>query len=122
MEDKHDPFGGSLVGSTSHVEETWLMSYADLVTNLLVMFVLMVSASSSNVSSVKVERIKSAITGGSNPETPSISKTHDDIVKKVQEMKVTDHVEVIEADQSIKIVIKDKLLFDLGRTDIKPEN
>ncbi|MBP9707191.1 MAG: flagellar motor protein MotB [Oligoflexales bacterium] len=120
MDDKHDPLGGSFYSSSvSPVEETWLTSYGDLVTNLLVFFVLLVSA--SKISAVQFEKIKNAFSGP-DAETFSIARTHDTLVEKVEEKNISDLVEVVEADQSIKIVIKDKLLFDLGKTEIKTEN
>lgn len=104
---------------STKIEETWLTSYSDLMTNLLVFFTLLIST--SHVSSLKFEKLKEAFQGPTEG-TFSIAKIHDEIIKKVEQAQLGDKVQVAEDSQSIAIVLKDRFLFDLGRHELKQEN
>lgn len=113
-------FSNNNYGSSHHaIEENWLISYGDLVTILLVFFVLLISA--SRISSVKFERIKNAFVGPQKAEF-SLVDVHDKLMRKIEEEKLQDLVEVKQDDHSIAVIIKNKLLFDLGKADLKQEN
>ncbi|MEO1174247.1 MAG: flagellar motor protein MotB, partial [Myxococcota bacterium] len=48
-------------------DEGWLLSYADLITNLLLFFVLMLTA--ANISRSKMQQIAQSISGKVNPKS-----------------------------------------------------
>jgi chemotaxis protein MotB len=100
-------------------DETWITSYGDLVTNLLVFFVLLISA--SRISAVKFEQIKNAFEGNQTAEF-SISAVSEMIVQKIADQDIQDLVEIRDEGESIAVVLKDTLLFDLGKSEIKPES
>jgi chemotaxis protein MotB len=99
-------------------EEIWLVSYGDLMTILLVFFVLLISA--SQISSIEFERIKNAFQG---PETAehSISKVHDALVATVESHQLSEVVKIEEDDKSIALTLPGQLLFDLGEATLKEE-
>ena len=103
----------------SNIQDNWLTSYGDLMTILLVFFVLLISA--SKISSVKFEKIKNAF-NGPNKEEFSIAKIHDTLVDKIEEEQLADMVEVVEEDDSLAVIMKNKLLFASGSTRIREEN
>lgn len=115
-----NPYTSDLGGS--HAEgpaETWAVSYSDLMTLLMVFFVLMIS--SSKMSAVHYDKIKSAMEGKPVTEN-AIEKVNAQIQQKIQEKKIQDSVGVQDHGDSIEVIFKDRMLFDSGKTDIKPES
>lgn len=115
-DDDDDDFGGS----PSEPADVWLISYADLLTNLLVFFVLLISA--SHVSSVEFERVKDSLKGSSKkqPET-SMTQVYESLNQAVKSHQQQENIKVEKDDRSIAISFPGKVLFDLGKADVKPE-
>lgn len=97
--------------------ESWKTSYSDLMTILLVFFVLLISA--THVSAVKFERIKQAFQGATEQE--SIAAVLIELEKQVSQHQLGDLIDIQSDDKSIQISFQDGLLFDLGRADVRPE-
>jgi chemotaxis protein MotB len=97
--------------------DSWTTSYGDLMTNLLVFFVLMISA--SHVSALKFDRIKRAFQGATDKD--KIAFVLESLEKQIDEADLGEAI-TIEADgNSIQISFHDRLLFDLGKSDVKDE-
>ena len=131
-----------------HVEEghanneRWLLTYADLITLLLVFFVVMYSISKAdtakfsklNASLQKAFNVlvlegqdKTAVGGEAAPI--SGNSILDDFVgirnatlDLAQEMGVAEHVNVTLEKEGIGITLSGNLLFDSGRADLRPES
>lgn len=103
----------------THIEEDvdpWLISYADMVTLLFAFFVVLASISSLNM--VKYEEM----TQNLRTEKRMTSK---DIKNKIQEFvkqeNLEDQIKVEVTDKGVEINFKDKILFDIGKAELKPQ-
>jgi len=97
--------------------ESWTTSYGDLMTILLVFFVLLVSA--THVSAVKFERMKRAFQGATEEE--SIAMVLENLEKQIEENQMGELINIKADGNSIEISFHDSLLFDLGRTKVKAD-
>ena len=97
--------------------ESWKTSYSDLMTILLVFFVLLISA--TQISAVKFERIKNAFKGATEKE--SVAVIMEQLEQKIAEENLSKYISVKTAGSSIEIDFQDHLLFDLGKTKVKAE-
>jgi chemotaxis protein MotB len=98
-------------------KESWTTSYGDLMTILLVFFVLLISA--TQVSAIKFERIKRAFQGATEQE--SIAKVLEALEKEIDENQMGELINIETDGSSIQISFHDRLLFDLGKTAVKKE-
>jgi chemotaxis protein MotB len=135
-----------------HADERWLLTYADLITLLMVFFVVLYSMSQSD--SVKFHRISAALeqafnldvfqghnTNGLNEGTPSVSTPIQDLFsspehagevarleEKIQQAAATTasdqnpSVEVGSDKEGIVIRLSGSYLFDSGRAELKPNS
>jgi len=96
--------------------EGWLTSYADLMTNLLIFFVLIVSASEINTG--KLESLLSRISG-----TPKggLSEARKVVERTIQEQNLVDKVTVQMTASGLEISLNSGVTFASGRADIRPE-
>jgi chemotaxis protein MotB len=97
--------------------DSWMTSYGDLMTILLVFFVLLISA--THVSALKFERIKRAFQGATEEE--SIAMVLESLEKKIEENQMGEMINIEADGNSIQISFHDRLLFDMGKAKVKPE-
>jgi len=97
--------------------ESWTTSYGDLMTNLLVFFVLLISA--SHVSAIKFDRIKRAFQGSTAKD--KIAFVLESLEKQIDENNLGAAVSIEVDGNSIQISFHDRLLFDLGKAEVKEE-
>lgn len=120
--------------------ERWLLTYADLITLLLVFFVVMYSISSADENKFKKLSASmqkafnvlvlqgtdtTAVGGEAGPDQgnallDSFISTRSDILKVADELGVGSHVNVALQREGIAISLSGNLLFDSGRADLKP--
>ncbi len=98
-------------------QETWLLSYADLITNLLIFFVMLLSA--SELSKVKFQQIAEKI-GGQKSEK-SLSSIQDQIEVAVQEAGLAQYVSTQLTDQGLEMSFNSGVVFDTGSAVIRTE-
>lgn len=124
-----------------HVDETWLIPYADMLTLLLALFIVMFAMSKVDAAKfAKVsESLNSAFMGGTSimeagdkgepsilPEISSgeieqetMNAIKAEIEKEINKGGLADKVEVNVNDAGLEIDIKDVILFDSGKADVK---
>ena len=137
-----------------HVDETWLIPYADMLTLLLALFIVMFAMSKVDAEKFKAvsSGLNSAFKGGtsvlengdggtSTEITPLVdSKLNDDklsdgqieeetmneikakIEEEINSGEYLDKVEVIVNEAGLEINIKDVILFDSSKADVKKES
>lgn len=98
-------------------DEGWLLSYADLITNLLIFFVVILAA--TNISRSKMQRIAKSLSGTTNPR--SLDSIEKEIVKKIDERNLDDLIATTVTDAGLELSINSGLVFDPGQAQIRPE-
>lgn len=134
-----------------HAEENterWLLTYSDLITLLMIFFVVMYSMSNISASKYKqvAESLKLSMGGGKSvigsDDTSSIKETVDpeeiqqtdtddqekklselksQVDKYLQDSKMSESVSSSINERGLIVSMNDTLLFDTGKADIKPE-
>lgn len=98
-------------------EEGWLLSYADLITNLLIFFVMLLAA--AQISRTKMQKISQNLSGIQSAQSlPSIKEEIDQRIKAegLQELIRTDLTE-----DGLELSMNSGLVFDSGQAAIRPE-
>ena len=98
-------------------EEGWLLSYADLITNLLLFFVIMLTA--SNMSQGKMQQIQEAMTGKQSPE--SLESIQKEIDARIASMDLKDVVVTELTDDGLQVSLNSGVVFAPGQEGIKPD-
>ena len=98
-------------------EEGWLLSYADLITNLLLFFVVLVSA--SNISESKMQQIAKQVSGEEMPE--SLAEIKDQIDKKILEENLQTVVRTDLKDEGLNLFLDSGFVFNSGDAKIEPK-
>lgn len=94
--------------------ESWLLSYADLITNLLIFFVMLLSAATFSES--KMQEIKRNLSGASSPT--SLSAIQREIDAKVQARGLEALVATDVTRDGLEISLNSGLVFDTGEAVI----
>lgn len=115
--------------------ERWLLTYSDLITLLMIFFVIMYSM--SNIDKTKYEKIVQSMSSamGGNPffsditEQSGTSNQHDEFegVKEeinniISQNETKDEIIVTEYEKGLVISLKDGILFDSGSDILKEES
>lgn len=99
-------------------EEGWLWSYADLITNLLLFFVVLLTAANLNKS--KMQQIAKSISGAEQPA--SLESIQREINKRIAEKQLQDLVRTSLGDEGLQMSINSGLVFDSGKAVLRPEH
>jgi chemotaxis protein MotB len=97
--------------------EAWLTSYADLITNLLIFFVLIISASS--VETGRMEKIVQKISGETKPS--SLTEAQEKVVEALEQQHLLEHVEARLTNEGLEISLNAGVTFPSGQAVILPE-
>lgn len=98
-------------------EEGWLLSYADLITNLLLFFVVLLTA--SNLSKGKMQQIAKSISGNASPS--SLEAIRKDIDARIASKELQSLVRSKLSDEGLELSLNSGLVFDSGKAQIRPE-
>ena len=98
-------------------EESWLLSYADLITNLLLFFVVLLTA--ANLSKGKMQQIARNLSGEESPE--SLSAIKKQIDAKIAEKHLQEVVRIAETADGLELSLNSGVVFDSGRANIRTE-
>lgn len=98
-------------------EEGWLLSYADLITNLLIFFAMLLAA--SDMSRSRMQQIAEGISGVEQPE--SLSSIQDQIEEKIESEGLEEHISTELTDDGLRLSLNSGLVFDSGSASIRAE-
>jgi chemotaxis protein MotB len=98
-------------------EEGWLLSYADLITNLLLFFIVLLSA--ANLSKGRMQQITKAISG--EQQAQSLATMKAELDEKIREKNLTAVVSTTEKEDDVELTFNSSVVFDSGKAEIKPE-
>jgi chemotaxis protein MotB len=98
-------------------EESWLLSYADLITNLLLFFVVLLTA--ANLSKGKMQQIVKSISGSESPA--SLESIRKEIDAQIAQKQLQDLVRTNVTDDGLELSLNSGLVFDSGKAQLRPE-
>lgn len=98
-------------------EEGWLLSYADLITNLLLFFVLLLTA--ANLNKGRMQQIAKAISGEEQPA--SLESIRKEIDAQIAKKQLQELVNTTVTNDGLELSLNSGLVFDSGKAKIKPE-
>lgn len=99
-------------------EESWLLSYADLITNLLLFFVLLLSA--AQLSKGKMQQIAKSISGAESPA--SLESIRKEIDQQIADKHLQDLVRTAVKDDGLELALNSGIMFDAGQALVRPEH
>jgi chemotaxis protein MotB len=98
-------------------EESWILSYADLITNLLLFFVVLLTA--ANLSKGRMQQIAKSISGEESPQ--SLSSIKKQIDQAISDKKLQEMVRTSETTDGLELSLNSGVVFDSGKAAIRPE-
>ncbi|MEQ1503977.1 MAG: OmpA family protein [Myxococcota bacterium] len=102
---------------THSSDEGWLLSYADLITNLLIFFAMMLAA--ADINKTRMQQIAQKLSGIEQPA--SLSSIQEEIERKIAEEGLEDLVRTDLSDQGLRLSLDSGLVFDSGSAAIRSE-
>lgn len=97
--------------------EGWLTSYADLITNLLIFFVLIISASA--IQTGKMEQIVESLSSQTSPK--SLSAAEKELQAELAKQNLTDRVRVELSNEGLALSFDSGVIFQSGSAELNPE-
>ena len=98
-------------------QNSWATSYSDMVTLLLVFFILLVSV--ARINAEKFETLSKILKGDVKAEQkPTMQKLIEDLSSIISESGLQTSVDVVYDDEGVLISIKDRILFASGSANI----
>ncbi len=94
--------------------ESWLLSYADLITNLLIFFVMLLSA--ATISESKMQKISQYLSGNAGPA--SLAEIEEEIKRRVLQEGLEALVTTQSTDEGLELALNSGLVFDTGEAQI----
>lgn len=102
---------------TAANEDSWLLTYADLITNLLLFFAMMLGA--AEISRTRMQEIAAALSGEAQPE--SLASIQDAIDASIMAEGLEEIIRTDLTDEGLKVSLNSGLVFDVGEARIRPE-
>ncbi len=98
-------------------EEGWLLSYADLITNLLLFFVVLLTA--ADLSKGRMQQIAKSVSGEESPQ--SLSAIRKEIDAEIAKRQLQELVRTTETEDGLELSLNSGLVFDSGKANIRKE-
>src|SRR4051794_23401226 len=98
-------------------EESWLLSYADLITNLLLFFVVLLTA--ANLSKGRMQQIVKSLSGSESPA--SLESIRKEIDAQIVQKQMQELVHTIVSAEGLELSLNSGLVFDPGKAQNRPE-
>src|SRR3954462_7784396 len=92
-------------------EESWLLSYADLITNLLLFFVVLLTA--ANLNKGRMQQIAKSISGAESPA--SLESIRKEIDAQIAQKQLQDLVHTTVSNDGLELSLNSGLVFDSGK-------
>lgn len=102
---------------TYHSDEGWLLSYADLITNLLVFFAMLLGA--SEISRARMQEIAAELSGEEAPA--SLASIQEEIDARIEARGLQELIRTDLTDDGLKLSMNSGLMFDSGSAVIRGE-
>ncbi len=102
---------------TGHGDESWLLSYADLITNLLIFFVMLLSV--AEISTTKMQEVRERMSGVQSPT--SLSSIQDEIDARIREQHLEEMVSTDLTDDGLKLMLNSGVVFDSAEAEIRAD-
>lgn len=99
-------------------EEGWLLSYADLITNLLLFFVVLLTAAHLNKS--RMQQIAKQLSGAEQPA--SLESIKKEIDAQIEKKNLKELVSTTLTDEGLELSLNSGLVFDSGKALLRPEH
>lgn len=96
--------------------ESWLLSYADLITNLLIFFVMLLSM--AEISTTKMQTVRQKLSGQKSPA--SLASIQEEIDERIREQKLEAVVQTDLTDDGLKLSLNSGVVFDTAEAEILP--
>ena len=98
-------------------DEGWLLSYADLITNLLIFFAMLLAA--AQISRTRMQQIAESLSGVEQPE--SLSSIKAEIDARIEREGLQELIRTDLDDDGLRLSLNSGLVFDSGRAEIRAE-
>jgi chemotaxis protein MotB len=98
-------------------DEGWLLSYADLITNLLIFFAMMLAA--AEINKTRMQQIAEKLSGVEQPA--SLSSIQEEIERKIEEEGLQEVIRTDLTDEGLRLSLDSGLVFDSGQAEIRLE-
>lgn len=108
-----------LLAKAAGDDDPWLMSYADLVTNLLAFMVVLVSMAGISFSSI--EQIEGVFSGMESDQAPPLEQLSEEIKQLADAEGLSGKVETALDKQGLAIQLQDRILFPSGVANLTPD-
>ncbi|MEZ4239903.1 MAG: OmpA family protein [Myxococcota bacterium] len=98
-------------------DEGWLLSYADLITNLLIFFAMLLAA--AEINKTRMQQIAESLSGVEQPA--SLSSIQEEIEERIAAEGLQELVRTDLTEQGLKLSLDSGLVFASGSADIRAE-
>ncbi|QRK05714.1 OmpA family protein [Archangium violaceum] len=98
-------------------DESWLLSYADLITNLLLFFVVLLTA--ANLNKGRMQQIVKSMSGAESPA--SLESIRKEIDAQIASKQLQDLVHTSVSAEGLELSLNSGLVFDSGKAKLRPE-
>ena len=99
------------------LEESWLFSYADLITLLLLFFVVLLTASQMN--RARMQQVVKSISGADMPQ--SLASIKKEIDQEIDKRQLQELIRTTEQADGLELSLNSGLVFDSGRANMRKE-
>ena len=97
----------------------WVVSYADFITMLLALFMVLWAISGNNIKKMNPELIKENF---KQESTNIVTNEQNEVIKELSKNKeITENAKILKSDRGVILRFNDKMLFTAGSAIIKPE-
>lgn len=96
-------------------EDGWLLSYADLITNLLIFFAIILSA--AQISRTRMQQIAETISGVEQPA--SLSAIQQEIDAQIEREGLQELIRTDLEDDGLRLALNSGLVFDSGSSAVR---
>ncbi len=98
-------------------DSAWLRTYGDLMTNLLIFFVMLLTA--AEISQSRMQQIQKGLSGMTSPS--SLASIQEQVDERILEEGLENLVETSRNEDGLKLALNSGVVFDTGAAQIRSE-